>query len=75
VFKRLVVAVAVTGLITSPVAASTQAPPAPVPAQEEVNGMPFLNSSMGPVLLFLLVVVLGTTIALLVNTKDEPSSP
>jgi hypothetical protein len=73
VLKKLIVAAAVAGLMTSPVAA---ADPAPAPAQETVGGLPFFDSYASPLIMFLIIVGLGTGLALLINTDgDEPTSP
>ena len=73
--KRLIVAAAAAGLMTSPVAAADPGP-GPAPAHETVEGLSLFDSYASPLIMFLIIVGLGTGIALLVDTDgDEPSSP
>lgn len=81
VFKRFSIAAAATALMAnSALAAPVAAPSAPIPSQvaapeEGITGQQLWNSTTSPVLLFLIVVALGTGIALLTNNGDKPSSP
>jgi hypothetical protein len=71
--KRLIAAIAAATLMTSPVAAAA---PAAVPAEETIDGLSLFDSYASPLIMFLLIVGVGTGIALLVDTgDDEPSSP
>jgi hypothetical protein len=73
--KSVIAAAAAIGLMASPVAA---AGPAPVPAEEVVDGQPLFDSYASPLIVFVLIVALGTGLALLIDTggdNDRPSSP
>ncbi|HJQ18268.1 MAG TPA: hypothetical protein VJ859_14865 [Allosphingosinicella sp.] len=80
--KSFSIAAAAAALMTNSALAapSGATPSAPAPSQvaapeEGITGQLLWNSTSSPVLLFLLVVAIGTGIALLTKSHDKPASP
>jgi hypothetical protein len=69
--KSLIAAAAAIGLMASPVAAAGPT----IPAEETVEGQQLFDSYASPLIVFVLIVALGTGLAFLIDGKDEPTSP